>query len=334
MDHPTHTPAVPTNSEAWVWTPDAIALLGTTPDQAIADQFSLTYKQVYQKRTELGIQAHQFRRKNFGWSPEQLALLGTAMDSVLAKQFDVPARVVSTKRRKLNIPPFPSPFATPAVIPQHLVEQFNKLSDGEIARLTGYAAPTISKHRRKMGIATTRVQGSLPEEANALLGTVTDVELAKRYGVSTQCVNKRRLALGIDRKPPEKLALPDQAISQLGERADAAIALEFGIPEHRVSTWRRNMGLLRYGQVEWTDDVIALLGTKSDGAIAASLETNTSNVRAMRLKLGIPAFRAEQRITPEIIALFGTTSDKEIALRAGVSAATIYNYRRRLTPLN
>lgn len=314
MDQQAKPTPIAGNPKVREWTPETIAFLGKQSDQAVAKKLGITLRQVYKKRTALGIPALQKREPNYKWAPENVALLGTASDPVIAEQLGISAIVVRVKRRALKIPRFPDPKSAPAIIPQHLVEQFNKLTDGEIARLTGYAQATISKHRRKMGIATTRVQGSLPDEANALLGTTTDAELAKRYGVSIQCVNKRRRALGIARMArPVRPPITAEIIAQFGKRNDKDIASDFGLTARDVFLARNKLGIAAYSQLaNLPDEAIALLGTQSDGAIAAMFGVSASTIQNARNKHGITASRPKRSKTSE-------TTSKHRALESPAS---------------
>jgi hypothetical protein len=187
------------------WTPERIALLGTEIDKVIAVQLGITVSRVFRKREGLGITAKTFavngKPSDYEWTPGKLALLGKSSDKVISKMIDAPLTVVKRKRQELKIPQFNPASNAPAVIPQHLIDQFNILTDGQIAKLTGYSQPTISKHRRNLGIETTWAHNELPTEADALLGKIPDVQLAKKYGVSHQAVGQRRQKLEIDRTP-------------------------------------------------------------------------------------------------------------------------------------
>lgn len=105
------------------WTPEAVALLGTKPDQAIANKLGITYRQVYKKRQELNISASRSRDPNHEWTQEQIALLGTNTDIEIANKLAKSRVIVTNKRIKLNIPPFVKSNCVPAVIPAEIVEQ-------------------------------------------------------------------------------------------------------------------------------------------------------------------------------------------------------------------
>lgn len=205
------------------WMPEHIALLGTDTDKAIALKLGVPLTAVFRKRTALNIPARAYayvgkppRLPRVKWTPENIALLGTDTDKAVAQALGTEVSSVRVKRRSLKIAPSAKAVSAKAVIPEHLVDQFNVMSDGAIATLTGHTQATISKHRRNMGITTRWNQGSLPEEANDLLGKIVDSEIAKKYGVSVQCVSARRRKLGIPATPrqaKEKTRLPEAVLS-------------------------------------------------------------------------------------------------------------------------
>jgi hypothetical protein len=326
--------------KAFAWLPEHIAMLGTDTDKAVAAKLGISKSAVFRKRSELNIPGRAFayvgkapRLPKVKWTPEKIALLGTDTDKAIAKVLGAETISVTLKRRALKIPSHSSVICPPAEIPQHLVDQFNVMSDGEIAALTGYSQATVSKHRRNMGIATTYTQGTLPEEANALLGKSIDSEIAKKYGVSVQCVNSRRRKLGIAATPRQAKPqeLPEGVISKLGKQSDQEIALEAGLPAYVITKARRAAGIHAVDKTTpLPDEAIALLGIKPDLAIAKQFGISVPIVRRKRLSLNIECSQNRQPMTPEILALIGTMSDSELSRKTGASTSNIAYHRQKL----
>lgn len=146
--------------------------------------------------------------------------------------------------------------------------------------------------------------------------------------------------------PPNRFRWPRRLARLLGKMPDRELAelagLHFGTVEHE----RHRRGILPYRRrspdVEWTDEMIALLGTDSDPNVAAQFGISKHSVRYKRTKLGIPPFTEPIRKGPsdgEIFwtrrrrALLGTAPDGEIARRLGVSRPFVLYWRRKfLTP--
>jgi hypothetical protein len=82
-----------------LWTPEDVALLGTVPDDEVAQRTGRTAGAVRQKREELGIPNPAGNR----WRPEDIALLGTLPDAEVARQLGRAIQSVTQKRIKLGI---------------------------------------------------------------------------------------------------------------------------------------------------------------------------------------------------------------------------------------
>ena len=84
---------------------------------------------------------------------------------------------------------------------------------------------------------------------------------------------------------------------------------------------------------EWSDDMIALLGTDSDRAIGERLGLPSSTVARKRWVLGIPSYYPSRsaargfRWQARHLALLGTMTDREVARRIGISKTTVAEKR-------
>jgi hypothetical protein len=85
------------------WRSEAIALLGTVPDEEVAQRTERTVEAVRQKREELGIDNPGSNR----WTPEQIALLGKLPDREVARKIGRSLSSVTQKRCNLGINPLP-----------------------------------------------------------------------------------------------------------------------------------------------------------------------------------------------------------------------------------
>jgi hypothetical protein len=101
-----------------------------------------------------------------------------------------------------------------------------------------------------------------------------DTQLAKALQVTSQCVGKRRRALGIP-----------QYINP--ESADRTKLI--------------------------SDDVLQLLGTMSDSKLAKQLGLEPGHVRYRRVQAEIPVFQANSKVSEEMRSVLGTMSDEAIA---------------------
>jgi hypothetical protein len=82
------------------WTPEALALLGTMPDEDVAARVGKTPGGVRVMRTRLGIPNPAAN----SWTAEDIALLGTLPDEEVAARRGRSRAAVTQKRCRLGIP--------------------------------------------------------------------------------------------------------------------------------------------------------------------------------------------------------------------------------------
>lgn len=144
-------------------------------------------------------------------------ILGTLPDRVIAEQYGVRVGTVQRLRKARDIPGVnPGTRGKPsrAADFDHLLGQ---KSDAAIGRLAGCAASVI-RHRRiargirpckqKRIVAKRRPVKVLSPEYEALLGTVSDAEVARRSGIQQRTVRTIRARLGIAAWVPPKAESP------------------------------------------------------------------------------------------------------------------------------
>ena len=145
-------------------------------------------------------------------------ILGTLPDRVIAEQYGVRVGTVQRLRRALGKPGVnPGTRGPPsrAAAYDHLL---GYRSDAEIGRLAGCAASVIRKRRMDRKIAACPHPGrvvpkrhpvkTLSPEHEALLGTVSDAEVARRSGIQQRTVRTIRTRLGIAAWVPPKAEAP------------------------------------------------------------------------------------------------------------------------------
>lgn len=114
----------------------------------------------------------------------------------------------------------------------------------------------------------------------------------------------------------------------LGKMRDREFAklpgLHFGTVEHERHRRSIPPYRLRRPDIEWTDEMIALLGTDSDPNVAAQLGVSKYSVRYKRTVLGIPPFTEPSRKGPsdgEIFWVQGRRAKLGALLSTGLSRA-------------
>ncbi len=175
----------------FIWTDEALALLGTAPDSSIAQRFDILRTSVSNKRVELGIPAYvrqQRPEKCHVWTSAELELLGTKPDTTLAAELGLGISAVRHQRISQEIPTFEKWSSVVALL--------GVIPDTEIHARHGVSLSTLVRMRKERDIPSVGKSGRptvpLPAAAQQLLGKVSDVELAKRYNVPLKRVSKAR----------------------------------------------------------------------------------------------------------------------------------------------
>ncbi|MGP0171251.1 hypothetical protein ACSVIJ_05135 [Pseudomonas sp. NCHU5208] len=187
----------PQRRQRFTWTAEALALLGTVTDRTVAQRFDILRTSVANKRVELGIPAfvsQQRPDKCHVWKPAELKQLGTKSDTDLAAELGLGITAVRNKRMSLGIQTFEKWGSVAALL--------GVIPDTEINAIHGVPLSTLVRMRKARDVASVGKAGRptvpLPDQAQQLLGKVSDVEIAKRFQVPLKRVSKARQRAGID----------------------------------------------------------------------------------------------------------------------------------------
>lgn len=180
----------------------------------------------------------------------------------------------------------------------------------------------------------------------ALLGTMTDAELARRLGIRHHLVLYRRLALGIPSfKNMKEYEWGKKDIRLLGTKSDQEVAELLGIAKTTVINKRRSLGIEAFAYHSkrwrsWTEEELALLGKHTDKEVARRLKIKEASVAAKRHTLGIAPFRPRLenrnprpnavKWTRRNLALLGKLPDERICGMMGISRKSVMRKRKEL----
>jgi hypothetical protein len=170
---------------------------------------------------------------------------------------------------------------------------------------------------------------------DALLGKVTDRELAEKLNRTLGGVRDRRKFLG---KPavgraPQPFCMerePRDGYARLfAIKSNQELRAILGWSYKRIHTRRRQLagGKIRRQQPEWTLEEDRLLGTKPDQVLARKFGRHLSAVRHRRGKKRI---KVQKRWRPEDDRVLGTRTDQEIALLLGRTVSNVAWRRNKL----
>lgn len=170
---------------------------------------------------------------------------------------------------------------------------------------------------------------------DALLGKLTDGEVAEKLNRTLSAVRDRRKFLGkpavgyapqpfrMEREPRDRYA------RLFATKSNQELRAILGWSHKRIHTRRRQLadGKVRKQQPEWTLEEDRLLGTKPDEALARKFGRPVSAVRHRRGKKRI---RLKKDWRPEDDKVLGTRTDHEIALLLGRSVTNVAWRRNKL----
>ena len=174
------------------------------------------------------------------------------------------------------------------------------------------------------------------KEEDALLGKLTDREVAEKLNRTLGGVRDRRKFLGkpavghapqpfrMEREPRDRYA------RLFATKSNQELRAILGWSYNRIHTRRRQLagGKVRKQQPEWTLEEDRLLGTKPDQVLARKFGRPVSAVRHRRGKKRIRLHLKPWR--PADDRILGTRADREVALLLGRSLSNVAWRRRKL----
>jgi DNA-binding transcriptional regulator YdaS (Cro superfamily) len=233
----------------------------------------------------------------FEWTEELVALLGVLPDTAVAAQAGLDRQAVAAERRRRGIPPA-RPRRSATAWTEEMLALLGTDSDAAVARKFGIRPGSVTYKRHQLGIPPFNPpphdqyrRFAWQPEYLAMLGKVSDRELAKALGLARASVTRKRQRLGI---PPFQPALRPiewtlEMIGRLGRASDAKVAQELGISPTTVKQKRRALGIPATREtlpVERSAEVAALLHL-SNTEVRKRTDLNWATIQRLRAELGI-----------------------------------------------
>lgn len=214
------------------------------------------------RRKKLGIAAKVKPRL---WSEEEEVLLGSKPDEELALMFGRTILAVGARRIQLGRPKPDVAFKVVKVI------------GGPVSRRDSGGTPNVKPGARYC---------TWTAEEDALLGTLTDKEVARRLGYPVTRVARRRKLLRVPSNNPNHRHWTKEEIALLGTRSDREVGLLVNRTLGNVRAKRFELGIPfcnpRYEI--WKPDELALLGKLPDEEVARRTGHSLASVRNARNK--------------------------------------------------
>jgi len=216
---------------------------GMVFDKEIAGLFGLNKQRVFEERKKRGIRSCAKQLLEFA---ERLPL-GQYPDSTISRIFEVSASVVARARTRCGIESFESRMLRES-------RQFwlnvglGTRPDKEIAAELGFSANRVTGRRIALEIPSFYRQKGIGRKAylidwrTVLLGSKPDQEIAHELGVSSSCVGRNRLRLGIPSYRRTTFCT-DWSRIPLGQVPDWMIAEQLGKSVDAINAARSSRGI-------------------------------------------------------------------------------------------
>ncbi|MGL6123728.1 MAG: hypothetical protein ACRC1W_12090, partial [Shewanella sp.] len=222
-------------------------------------------------------------------------------------------------------------------VPPDLLAALGSMSDFKVAATFGVRPYQVRDlrllhHIPNVHATIGRSSFEWTSQADTLLGTMPDTQLASLLGTSRAIVNSRRNQLNIlafvpptfellRKNSQRHLWLPEEDIL-LGTDFDNIIADKLNLNHLQVTHRRYQLGIDPYRRsatIQWTEQMLDNLGEISDKDFAEYFEICLASVYLKRILLSIPALNAIDPPSPPaiptaVIRLLGIKSDVELAI--------------------
>ncbi|NVL49857.1 hypothetical protein F2S72_08905 [Pseudomonas syringae pv. actinidiae] len=188
-----------------------------------------------------------------------------------------------------------------------------------------------------------RVRYDWSPEKVALLGTMSDTDVAEQIGGKVHTVAIKRQELGIAcykpavskirGRPRPNFNWTQEALSLIGTMADKDVASRLGLSTGAVGVKRRSLGIAGRSQklsaCAVPEDLLPYLGVWSDAAIASKMGVRAATVNRIRRKLQIQPVMEFGIFPEEAVQRLGTMQDLDLAKEYSVTAAAVWKQRKK-----
>ena len=140
----------------------------------------------------------------------------------------------------------------------------------------------------------------------------------------------------LNTKPSPDISWTREMIADLWTMPLAAVQQKYKLKWHVLSAKRKELGVPNkprgnFSTAKFTDQMIALLGKRSDRQLARNFHLDVNIVTRKRRALKIPSFRSSKSPwTKEDLALLGKIPDPKLAKKMGVNVTSIAKKRNKL----
>lgn len=231
-------------------------------------------------------------------------------------------------------------------------QPLGNIPDRVLAERLGVTTSLVGQQRRKRGICAALDAGVPPgpnpsrrprdiDWDSQPLGEVSDEEIARRLGVGSSTVGRKRQERGIPPLREDKASKgTDYSNVPLGRIPDAEIAEALGLDARSVADARKRRGIpackegyhrrvLRKRGMTLASLYMLPLGDEPDREIAQSTRLPVSTIKWARRRAGIPGWRSKSADINWDEQPLGDIPDVDLATTLGVSHSLVAKARIR-----
>ena len=229
------SPPAPGTPKALRESPELRESLGTERARVIAQRFGLKEDNIGALRRSLGIPAFDY----CALPPELQNQLGTAADSRLAKQYGVPGHRVMLARKARNIPSFRQKKIVQ--FSEKILPHLGSDTDSALAKRLSVPKHYLIRLRKAAGVPRFKKLPKPPAAIQPLLGKLTDITIARRFGVARDQIRYYRRCLKIPAAQPRRISVPPEFSDYYKSHTIAESAAHFNISKQSAYLWRRKL---------------------------------------------------------------------------------------------
>lgn len=173
--------------------------------------------------------------------------LGHEPDHAIARRYGLARQTVMKDRRSRSMAPYCPARSSAGPCPPEAVEMLRAgQSQQTVAARFAISTSVVMRWAREIGLPF-RPRRVWQSAWNPMLGTMTDVEVARRTGASNQTVaqRRRRLARAAHGHAPPRPRPPDLSVAVLRTERRTVLMARYRVGEAVVDRWRHEAGLLR-----------------------------------------------------------------------------------------
>lgn len=324
--------------------------LGHMPDAALARATGRSESTIRSARVRRGIsrfsKGNSDAKKMLAKLPyDSLCLLSCAPDALVSERLSISLSAVKALRSEFGM----TELKVTKPLPPEFFSSLGTQPDLPIAEKYSLSVSTIRRIRSNLGIGKfLKLESKLTDDIVALLGKVSDNDLAKTSGLARTSIRKARVSRNIPAftglhpieighdtpKACSNTPIPTTKLDEVTMRlmawcSDIQLASHLGISKWQAKEIRHQHGMIKLCLRKTPPPTLFQdLGKKPDTTLAASHGLSIISIRSIRENLGIASYKKTNALLNEnVITRLGSLPDNELAQQTGLTDKIIRTER-------